>query len=216
MGDRLTAGLLLLAALLGGLLAMRPDLGLLQHEPVEPRRPATPGVEQSTPGAPAQRAPVLDALTETVDRPLFSPERRPPAEQAPAEVAPLPRAEVALQPPPRLELSAVIIEPQRRLALFRAASGASLRAEEGERVEGWTLQEVRDDGVTLERDGRTHELALRTFEPPPAGAPALAPRRPVPARDAGRAQPQQAAPVPRPRRPLRGPRRRSLARDRQG
>lgn len=211
MGRRLTLLLLVLAGGLAALLAAMPHLGVVDRGPIAVRPGAEPAIDGDVPD-PVEAAPIaLSEFTETVDRPLFAADRRPPAAAPPAPVAetPVMRTTVA---PPSLELSAVIIDGARRLALFRAAggSGGSRRAEEGSEVEGWTVSAVRPDGVVLERDGATHEMVLRTFKPPPAPPrtrlPAPAGRQAEPADDA------QAGPRARPRRPLRGPRQRSLRR----
>lgn len=205
MGNRLTVLLLVLVLGLCAVVAAQLHYLARPAAPIAARAAATPAMITS-PAPAAVSMPPLAALTQTVERPVFSPTRRPEvAAQVEVEEAPSP-ASPAAQPPPALQLSAVVIEAGRQLALFRHASGASgaatLRATTGESVAGWTLVEVRSDGVTLERGGQQHEIPLRTFEP--------APVRPEPAmpRDA----PGQAAPAPavspaqRPRRPVRGPR----------
>jgi len=217
MGNRTTVLLFLLAAGLGASLAVLPGLGLVDRGPI-PARSGAPVDIENPPVADAVSGPLVELsdLTETVDRPLFAADRRPVQEVVQeAPVVEQPAAVEAPTPPP-LELSAVIIDGARRLALFRLATGAasSQRAEEGGQVEGWTVSAVRPDGVTLERNGARLELALRTFKPPPAPPRAKAPVRPTqeqaqaPGRGAGTA----ASPQPRPRRPLRGPRRRSIQR----
>lgn len=234
MGDRLTALLLAIAAGLG---AIAWWLG--QGTGVAPDDIAGASPQKDPPipvlSMAKREIPALVDLAQTVERPLFSRTRLPP----PVETAPTPGPEptpVATAPkaPITLELSAVILEPDRRLALFRqAAQDASLRAVEGQTVDGWLLKEVRADSVLLERDGQTHELALRTFKPAPVVRKAPATRRasapvagrgqtPTPPaaqtraaqRQARAAQNANAEQVRRPRRALRGPRRRSIQRQR--
>jgi len=117
------------------------------------------------------------------------------------------------QPAPlTIELSAVILEPDRQFALFRqAAQGTLLRAEVGQDVDGWVVREIRADGVSLERGGERQDLALRTFKAPARRAPPVRARAPNPVSTAKQAIPPSAKPR-RPRRPLRGPRRRSIQR----
>lgn len=216
MGNRLTVLLLVLAAVLGALLAAQARLGLVADGPIEARSPPEPPALASTPGALEQPVSDLADLTETVDRPLFTSDRRPVPEATPTADQEAPAVAVTPATPPSVELSAIVIVDGRRMALFRGASagGGSMRAEEGEEVQGWTLSQVRSDGVTLERAGQRVEIALRTFKPPPQKAkPARRPRRvdrkQAKENDAGQ---QDAAPVPRPRRPRRAPRRRSVER----
>lgn len=222
MGNRLTVLLLVLVAGLGALVLIQGRLGLVQDSPIQPLAP--PELPALPPGPQAVDAETADLarLTETVERPLFTTDRRPVPEATVEATPEAPVVAATQQSPPSLELSAIVIEEGRRMALFRGAgaSGSSLRAEEGEEVEGWTLSAVRSDGVTLEQNGRTIDIALRTFKPPPSRpAPAAARQR----RGAGREQirggdeAREGDAVPRrPRRPLRGPRRRSITRQQAG
>lgn len=212
-GDRLTGSLLALALALGALLLWlgRGEAELALPPAGDPPRPAT--LDDATGVGPP--LPPLASLTDTVDRPLFSPDRRP-SEAGPEEATGLEEIlPVATSAPPSLTLSAVIIERDRRQALLVPIGGGAVKhVMEGEEVDGWTLGEVREQGVTLLRGDDRHELALRTFEPPPQPAsPRAAPRAAAPARAEPARPPGTALPIPRPRRPLRGPRRRSLQRD---
>ena len=204
MGDRLSAMLLVLVlGLTAAVLAqLRP--GTAERAPIEPRI-VTETIASAGP-SPAP-LPALVDLTETLDRPVFSPTRRAPqAAAAPVpEAAPMRHDEA---PPPDIKLSAVVIDDGQRFALLRRfPAGDTVRVAQGDAVDGWTLSEVRADGVTLRKNDQRHEIVLRTFEPAPVPAP-VAPRR-AGQRDAT----EQAAPVQRvvprapPRRPLRGPRR---------
>ena len=110
--------------------------------------------------------PPLASLTATVERPLFTPGRRPP-EAAPPEVV---QAAPALAPAVEFSfsLSAIAVSEAERVAYFVDADVAGLtRVAEGEEVQGWTLKEVKDDRVVLVRGRQTQDLALRTFRPAP-------------------------------------------------
>lgn len=195
MGDRMSMVLLAVALALSGLLAARvflnsPDPLVIEAYPVQETIPPPPSVMAPLPP--------LASLSQTRERPLFAPGRRPDiatadiVESAPA--APAATVSVA----PQLELSAVIIEDGRRLALFNRPSGRdALRALQGDTVEGWELSEVRADGVTLSLDGRRHDIALRTFLAPVRGEIPVQPGQPAVNTPQGL--------VPRPMRPIRRP-----------
>lgn len=208
MGDRLSALLFVLVLALMGVVAAQRLLGPSTHTPITPRIVAEADAIMP-PVTPPAALPALVDLTETVERPLFSPVRRPPqAMTAPAQEEVAIPALSANAPPPSMKLSAIVIDAGRRFALLqRPAASGTVRVEQGDSVDGWTLSEVRADGVTLQKDDRRHEIALRTFEPAPAPVRAV-PQRPAQGEQPGQATPAQRA-VPRqlPRRPLRGPRR---------
>lgn len=200
MGDRSSALLLVLVLGLSAVVLAQLRPGAAERAPVE-RRIVTEAIASAGP-SPAP-LPALVDLTETLDRPVFSPTRRPPQAAATpvAEAAPM-RPDAA--PPPAMKLSAVVIDAGRRFALLqRFPAGDMVRVAQGDTVDGWTLSEVRADGVTLRQEDQRHEIVLRTFEPAP-----VAPRR-----TEQREATEQPAPVQRvvprapPRRPLRGPRR---------
>jgi len=70
---------------------------------------------------------------------------------------------------PQWRLQSTLVAAQRRVAVI---NGRTVR--EGETVDGARLVEVRPDGVSLERAGRTFELTLRApavqrLEPTQAG-----------------------------------------------
>ncbi len=216
MSNRLSALLLLLGALLGSLVYVetRPENNLRRTipagAPVSPRQ----GVK-SEPATSRFTLPDVATLTETVDRPLFSPGRRPPA--TPDEPVQTVEAIVPLATDPvSFSLSAVIINGAQRMALLQGqASGAGvIRAEEGQTVEGWLVEEVQPERVVLRRGEQQQELMLRKFQPPPqALRPAAAPGKPpAGGRDVDESQ-GQALDLRRPRRPLRGPRLRSRKRN---
>ncbi len=140
--------------------------------------PVVPGAA----GAPPTAAPLrsagqrgvpapLERLTDTRERPLFDGTRRPVKPGAPAAVAP----PVAMQPSPTAEgfkLVGMMRKSKRdSRALIRAPGEANATwVVVGGEVSGWRLTSVDEDGVTLERDGATADLAL--FQPAGTSAPA--------------------------------------------
>ena len=231
IGNRLSALLLVLVMGFGALAAWEwRNVAVVSTLVVAAAAQSTPLVQASAPLSFAV-AP-LDELSQTVQRPLFSQMRRPTPAQTAVDSRPLVPVITAKLTPLAIELSAVILEPDRQYALFRkAAQKGLLRAEVGQSVDGWLVSEIRGDGVSLERGTERQLLVLRTFKAPPVRrAPARkAPRRkpagrtPTGRKKAGRtprsrapraANPatSPAAEVQRPRRPRRGPRRRSIQR----
>lgn len=106
-------------------------------------------------------------LASILARPLFSPDRRPPAGGsvvAGAGLAGLPR------------LSGVMVGPFGRSAIFAPDGGKPLIVAEGGRIAAWTVQTIRANTVeVVGPDGR------RTLEPtysnmPAASSPALSQR----------------------------------------
>ena len=214
LSNRLSVLLLLLCSLLGSLIYFETQPGT-----------AVQSVPAKAPGIPAQGAgarppaagltiPALAALTETVDRPFFSANRRP---------APVPDDSVQIveaapsvaTDPISLSLSAVIINGAQRMALLQGPDpGAELfRAEEGQSVEGWLVEEVLPGRIVLRRGEEQQELLLRKFQPPPqALLPAAAPGKPKAEADEDETL-TEALDLRRPRRPLRGPRLRSQKRN---
>lgn len=132
---------------------------------------------------PRVELPPLEALSATVERPLFRPSRRP-AETAAAPDAALAEPTPALERFEGYELSGVVIAGEERVMLLRDARSARvLRVREGERVAGWSVERILPDRVVLRSADATDEVVLRRFDPA-APAPAR-PRAPAaPARDA--------------------------------
>ncbi|HYH17545.1 MAG TPA: hypothetical protein VD995_02905 [Azospirillum sp.] len=117
--------------------------------------------------------PPLGAFTATVERPLFTPGRRPPP---PAVTAPvgafdangLPVADPPPAPPRRLRLVGVASDTQgRAVAVLRAdGGGGDVRVLAGGRVEGWLVQQVGDGGMVLAAGTRRVAVPLAGAVPP--------------------------------------------------
>ena len=83
----------------------------------------------------------FDAILE---RPLFSPNRRPPAIEA--LESPPPNSDVTFT------LKGILIDEDVRIALFRAQRNKKiLRLREGDMIEGWTLVRIERHSVSLAR-----------------------------------------------------------------
>jgi hypothetical protein len=162
---------------------------------VSPRRapPPTPAAGDASPpvGAATFSAPPLATLTETVERPIFSSNRRPaaPDQPGPALAAPIRKGDFVLV--------GVSIQPDRRDALLRRNSTGTLAwAAEGEKLGDWVVKAIQPDRVTLEQGSEREELELWSADnKPPAPPPArTAAPRPGSAPTAGAPRPLQAAP----------------------
>ncbi|MCH7711885.1 MAG: hypothetical protein IH903_09650 [Proteobacteria bacterium] len=98
------------------------------------------------PALPAARAfqmPPIEDFGETLDRPLFSKIRRPPAPDAPAE-EPEKKRKV------KVRLAGVVISPKERVALVQGPRGRDItRLREGQEIEGWVLESILADRIVL-------------------------------------------------------------------
>lgn len=115
------------------------------RQPSEATRPAA--LVQTKPvSLREQPSPSVDALVaEILQRPLFSPSRRPPDnapmdESAKAEKEPL-------KLPGRLEGTAVL--PGTREALFEREGDKPVAVKEGQTIDGWTVASIQPDRVIL-------------------------------------------------------------------
>jgi hypothetical protein len=129
----------------------RPKASLSEIKRVETRAAA---------GDPFRPAP-LDAYGDIVERPLFHRTRRPIA-AAEAHAA----ADKGLP----LHLAGIVADAGRLSAFFKVKDAPRMvRVSEGGSVEGWTVQAIEGNGVTLLKKGRTARLS--TKDPRPAAKP---------------------------------------------
>ena len=97
--------------------------------------------------------PPLAAFSEIVARPLFSPSRRPPKEieDSDTDDAPPPT-------PSHFILAGVVISAEGRMVLLRRLNSTDLiRALLGQEIDGWYVELIEPDRVTL-RQGSTVEI----------------------------------------------------------
>jgi hypothetical protein len=100
-------------------------------------------------------------FAEIVERPIFSPTRRPP------EALPETATEVDA-PSLDVVLEGVVITEAQRLALLRPEAGGPLvRVPEGERILGWAVVAVTPYSVTVRRGEEESTLELRFDTPSP-------------------------------------------------
>jgi hypothetical protein len=122
----------------------------------ETRPPATP------PAAPAAATltalPPLASFAATVERPLFSPARRPAA-NAPATAAPAAES--------RYRLVGVVVSGMKKTA-FIADNGRRAQIGVGDAFDGWTVKEIGQDRVTLASPSGEMVLKLKPAPAEPA------------------------------------------------
>ncbi|MDI4236766.1 hypothetical protein OZ411_28545 [Bradyrhizobium sp. Arg237L] len=163
-GDALDAGLLDDTRLGGPVLTSPPP-----SEPVTTVRTVPP---PAAPVRPLSANPLwgipLTQLSNTRERPVFSPSRRPPpvavAEPVVTRQPPPPRKKEA--EPPQLSLVGTIAGDDEGFGIFLDQStNAALRLRVGEDFQGWKLSAIRGREVTMEKDEQGAVLTL----PPPGG-----------------------------------------------
>lgn len=96
------------------------------------------------------------------ERPVFSPSRRP---NAPREVAPSIISQPAAPDPPvtpDATLVGVLLSATMGTAVFRLADGKSSSLIRGEKIAGWTLEEIEPNRVVLTSGSDRYELAFPT------------------------------------------------------
>jgi hypothetical protein len=133
--------------------------------------PAAPMLEPAA-GPAEPRLPGDDAVDQIAARPLFSAGRQPYVAPSPiAEEAPAP----ALPTLP-LELAGTFLSGADRAALVQVSGQAPEWLRPGDLIDGWRIDEIKQDQVQLIKDGQEQVLLLRAdlaVEPR---------RRPAPAR----------------------------------
>jgi hypothetical protein len=100
----------------------------------------------------------MERLSATVDRPLFSPSRRPtlipPVGHAEPPQAPPP-------PPPSLVLSGVVMDGQSaRVVVLVGAEGRILHARIGDEIDGWKVSQIEGRRLVLSLGGRFATFTL--------------------------------------------------------
>ena len=143
----------------------------IDTSPIVPEPLAEVAATADVPAVP-NPLPSLSALSETLSRPLFRSDRRPPtAKVSPAitasetaEVAPAPSADA-------LRLVGMMrsgTSAQRALIRVAGSPNASW-VEKGGEIGGWVIATINEDTVSVERKGVKADLKL--FQPKPAEPP---------------------------------------------
>ncbi len=107
----------------------------------------------------------FDAIKE---RPIFIEGRRPlpPSQTVVQEQRPIPSRGGSR--PPKMNLSAILIINDEPMALLRnPPKGVSTRLKTGDEFQGWQVEKITPDRVTLKQSGKREEFLLRTFNKVP-------------------------------------------------
>jgi hypothetical protein len=98
----------------------------------------------------------LEQLSTIVDRPLFSPTRRPPAPPpAPPPIVQAAEPPAPPPPPPDLVLFGVVMDGEGARAVVRSGADKKLvRAQIGDEIDGWKVSQIEGRKVVLSLDGR--------------------------------------------------------------
>lgn len=168
MSNRISAILLMTLIALCGVIVIEARSGV--SSTAHMRSPLDQGVDSAAASPVRMTLPPLAALSETVERPLFTETRRPPDEEpdgAPVSASPVPaRSSMSFS------VSAIVItDSERAVLLVHPQSGELTRLNEGETVAGWRLDKVESDRAVFSKDGESREAVLRTFGPPPPSRP---------------------------------------------
>lgn len=155
-GILLPAGLLVLCLGLG-----YSTYSALRTVPEAPRS-AEQGVPVAPPPVPAKAEftmPPRQDFVEIVSRPIFSPTRRPPpdTEVSFEEV----RSEL------EVKLVGVVIASGDEIAIVTPKNGSAfVRLSEGDRYQGWTVEQIDAQGVTFRRNEVLEQIGLDYDQPP--------------------------------------------------
>jgi hypothetical protein len=147
---------MLLALLCAGLCAvLYIELqGVSQRSLAAEASGASPTPDLSRPEEPAVAVPPLAVYAPVIERPVFSPTRRPPLVPEPLEARSTRQDGITLK--------GVVLSPQKRIALLETSGSGSdpQRIAEGERLEGWTVEAVLADHVVMRNSEATRRLEL--------------------------------------------------------
>ena len=142
----------------------------------QPPQPLQPDFAGMVPPLPAQESTDLNRFVATLERPLFSPTRRPPPPPPPPVVAPPP-------PPPdplaKIQLFGIFSQEGGGGGIIARVDGKLQRVRVQEKIGNWVVKSVANRSVTLVSGGRTRVLELVHAKAPAAGAPGSAAAAPA-------------------------------------
>ncbi len=115
--------------------------------------------------------PPIETFSETTERPLFLPDRRPPVIDETQE-------EVEDVESGLFTLLGIIVSPTQRIALVKVrGSQEVLQLSEGQQANGWTVLQISPGDVIFESNDKTETIELIDIKPPPTRRPTARERR---------------------------------------
>jgi general secretion pathway protein N len=131
--------------------AAEPAVAIAQAQDRPAAAPSNPVAAQS-----------LEQLSTILDRPLFSPSRRPPTPPpAPSPVVQAAEPPAPPPPPPNLVLFGVVMDGEGARAVVRSGADKKLvRAQIGDEIDGWKVSQIEGRKVVLSLDGRFATFTL--------------------------------------------------------
>ena len=129
--------------------------------PIRPPPPPQAPAERAVSANPLWAIP-LATLSNTRERPIFSPSRRPPPprEATVAVVRAPPPKPPRIEQPPLMLVGTIIGDDQSFGIFVDQLTKAALRLRLGEEYQGWRLQSVQERDVSLQRDQQKSVLSL--------------------------------------------------------
>jgi hypothetical protein len=151
-------------------LALLALLGMPAAVPTSAQERATPALANPV------AALLLEQLSATRERPLFSPARRLPAAPEPEPPPPVAAAPEPRAPVPVLALFGIVADQDGARAIVRAgASSGILRLRVGDTIEGWTVADIGRRDVTLRLGDRSESFGLFAGDRKAVAAPRVVP-----------------------------------------
>ena len=105
-----------------------------------------------------------ESFSAILERPLFSPTRRPPAEGTVTIESAEPELEVTVV--------GIIISSEEQIAIIKPKGESRfVRLSEGDSFQGWILETIEPDRITFQRGDIEEHIELTYDEPPPVQKP---------------------------------------------
>ena len=103
--------------------------------------------------------PPLGTFSEMIERPLFREDRSPYVPEAPTE--PEQPRDTGPDITTQISLSAIVIDEDERIALIERRQDKKLQQlRQGEKFNGWTLNQIQADDITMQKGQETRQIAL--------------------------------------------------------
>ncbi len=167
--------LLLLLVLTGGLIALWFNAdGSLRNTVWTPPQAVVPELAFKDPLPASAQAVDVNLFVATLERPLFSPSRRPPPPPPPKEE----KKEPPVDPFAKIHLFGLYGGEDSPSGMLARVDGKVKRISINDNLDGWKFKAIDDRNAIFEKDGEERKLLLAITKPEPpkpmakAGAPA--------------------------------------------